>query len=556
MNIPFIKKQIGFTLVELLVVMLILTALASVTLDFTKDFAFQGRYEVTKDRYEKVKRAIIGRPDVLINGQPDISGFVADMGRLPRNIQELLVQNYCSDDYRVSNNTPNSSGITDATGATPKEWCTSKTPNGVWHTASCTDATKTTQATCEAASETWSVWDGPYLTTQNPDYKANAISDGWGNEATELTDHNYGWEVCLGASVAGACYTSSPVINSGDLIILSKGKDQAVGGTGIYDLDYPAGLSTSSPSINNADWTVDIASLQAVVPTPSNGECLNAVCSDPVYGVYTNCLQPRSDWRIGVCSVDPSINTSSGLCASVSGAWTPIGICTVDPLVNVIESDCTTALGVWAIGICSNPLNTTQVTCEQARASWLGCDTSPSTNLTKTACDTALGNWESAHENNCQKGGGLWTSTRNVCFKVTRNSTSYYSANSSITEDSQNHLINYGTAQRIPIGNISVGIYPSDDAVCDANDDDVTYPAICINTGTHANFTQANCETHNGQWLVGATPAESSCSNMGTGANGVLCTGITGPQLGGTWSNKDQLLLKLVPNATLPIINW
>lgn len=49
------NKAQGFTLVELLVVMLVLVALSSITLDFTKDFAFQGRYEVTKDRYEKNK---------------------------------------------------------------------------------------------------------------------------------------------------------------------------------------------------------------------------------------------------------------------------------------------------------------------------------------------------------------------------------------------------------------------------------------------------------------------------------------------------------------------
>ena len=68
MDLKIINKQTGFTLVEVLVVMLILVALASVTLDFTKDFAFQGRYEVTKDRYEKIKRSIIGRPDVFIAG--------------------------------------------------------------------------------------------------------------------------------------------------------------------------------------------------------------------------------------------------------------------------------------------------------------------------------------------------------------------------------------------------------------------------------------------------------------------------------------------------------
>jgi len=159
----FFRKSNGFTLVEVLVVMLILMALSSITLDFTKDFAFQGRYEVTKDRYDKLKRAIIGRPDVLINGQPDISGFVADMGRLPRNIQELLVQNYCMPDYTISVGNPD---IPSTHLDNYKTWCETDYAAGDWE-------------------EQGINWKGPYLTTTNPDYEANAFNDGWGNVPTD-----------------------------------------------------------------------------------------------------------------------------------------------------------------------------------------------------------------------------------------------------------------------------------------------------------------------------------------------------------------------------------
>ncbi len=135
-------KQTGFTLVELLVVMLLLVAMASVTIETTSELAFQNRFEVTKDRYEKIRRAIIGRPDVLINGQPDISGFVADVGRLPFALQELLDGNFCSDTRFFTSSDCTSGGGT---------WAT--TPN----------------------------WNGPYISSTKAFDDNLALADGWGN---------------------------------------------------------------------------------------------------------------------------------------------------------------------------------------------------------------------------------------------------------------------------------------------------------------------------------------------------------------------------------------
>ena len=163
MNLKIIKKQTGFTLVELLVVMLILVALTSVTLESTKDFAFQGRYEVTKDRYDKIKRAIIGRPDVLINGQPDISGFVADMGRLPDNIRELFQSGYCV--------TSGGSAPADLDTKFRPALCTG---DWKWSTTKCTDNTNTSELTCigghiwlgqKLSSGLLYGWNGPYISS-------------------------------------------------------------------------------------------------------------------------------------------------------------------------------------------------------------------------------------------------------------------------------------------------------------------------------------------------------------------------------------------------------
>lgn len=89
-------RQQGFTLVEVITVMLVLVAIASITVESSKDFVFQNRYDITKDRYEKIKKAIIGDPNQVINGQPNIEGFVKDVGRLPFNLHELT-DGYCSD---------------------------------------------------------------------------------------------------------------------------------------------------------------------------------------------------------------------------------------------------------------------------------------------------------------------------------------------------------------------------------------------------------------------------------------------------------------------------
>jgi len=267
MNRVYSNKTQGFTLVELLVVMLVLVALSSITLDFTKDFAFQGRYEVTKDRYDKIKRAIIGRPDVLINGQPDISGFVADMGRLPRNIQELLVQNYCAPDYRISKGNPD---IPSTHGTDYKAWCIADNAAAAvkWveqsTNADCSDSTNSTQMECEAANKVWSGWKGPYLTLQKADYKPNAFSDGWGNQAStsDFTDHNYGWKLVhqkSDSSVITIATLNTSLAAIDDAVTLSM---QSIGKsdntTKGYDADYP--LSGALPSIRHNDWTIGVSS--------------------------------------------------------------------------------------------------------------------------------------------------------------------------------------------------------------------------------------------------------------------------------------------------------
>ncbi len=79
----------GFTLLELLVVILLLSALALSLSNFLVSTDDQLRYDDTKSRLEAIRQATLGTERVLA-GRPVVSGFVADIGRLPDSVDELL----------------------------------------------------------------------------------------------------------------------------------------------------------------------------------------------------------------------------------------------------------------------------------------------------------------------------------------------------------------------------------------------------------------------------------------------------------------------------------
>jgi len=543
MHFNFRRTQGGFTLVELLVVMLVLVALSSITLDFTKDFAFQGRYEVTKDRYDKIKRAIIGRPDVLINGQPDISGFVADMGRLPRNIQELLVQNYCSDDYRISDNTPDNTGLAGTTASdTPAQWCVSETatPVGVWHTASCTDATKTTQTTCQGASETWSSWKGPYLTTKNPDYKPNAFSDGWGNgnETIDLTDHNYGWNYFIVAN---------------NLTIQSYGKDGAPNGSD-YDADYP----NNQPAIRQNDWQIDLNGIPLRIlassvagtcntPTPTDPATCAIVggnwvtppsCTGETISNVNDCTLLDGSWDSIASTCSGYLIHSEPTCTQVTGSW--ITPCTGETISNV--NDCTLLDGSWASSSCSGHSIYSETACTQVTGSW-----SPSV----TTCDSPV---EPLTKLACLSAGETWTSisTDNLCLKIfDPTGISHTSSISrSVTEDGTSQVVYfpYASTSYVTSGE-SIGILFTDASCTSSNTYDSSHAQnICIDVNDDPDFTSGNCVDNGGIFIDDGT--EKFCRNV----IGTDCIEDTATTLGGT--EHYSISLMLVPHSILPTVTW
>ncbi|MGE3809691.1 MAG: type II secretion system protein, partial [Gemmataceae bacterium] len=81
----------ALTLLELMLVVFILSMVAFSAVSMTNTLDQQSRFESTRDRLESLQRAVAGRPSKSVGDTLVVEGFVADMGRLPSSLNELLV---------------------------------------------------------------------------------------------------------------------------------------------------------------------------------------------------------------------------------------------------------------------------------------------------------------------------------------------------------------------------------------------------------------------------------------------------------------------------------
>jgi prepilin-type N-terminal cleavage/methylation domain-containing protein len=270
----------GFTLLELLMVVTILSAVAWMSLGLVNNNMDQVRFDDTKNRLETIKRAIIGDTSRTINGQPEIRGYVADMGNLPPSLRALIVQDYCPD--------PQHDNEADCNTAIPGSW--------VEQGRHCSDHTITVEASCVSPAtwedeytfdpdlNLWTGWNGPYLngtkteTNTSPAVDYLIFRDGWGNN--DFLE-NFGWTVDT---------------STDEFKIHSVGRD-GVDGTGVnYEADYPENSFDQLIKINEyrieitdatgvGGITVDFgnpvstANPEIVAPTHSD----NAICMKVIY---------------------------------------------------------------------------------------------------------------------------------------------------------------------------------------------------------------------------------------------------------------------------------
>jgi prepilin-type N-terminal cleavage/methylation domain-containing protein len=171
------SPQAGFTLLELIIVIFMLSSLALMSVFFVDSADDQARFEATRTRLAQLRYAMVGDANRMLNGETELYGFVADMGRLPENLQELIEP-------------PDDSLLWQA-----------REIDGM------------------VTESIWSGWRGPYLPAM-PEASMSTFRDGWG---TSGDAPNFGWQFSVSDDV---------------LSVKSLGKDAKVGGVD-YEQDYP-----------------------------------------------------------------------------------------------------------------------------------------------------------------------------------------------------------------------------------------------------------------------------------------------------------------------------
>ena len=87
-----LSQPVGFTLVELVMVIVLLSIISIVAVPNFIDLRDDARSAVTKDEMTAIKRAIIGDARVSTGGTYPVAGYEADAGKLPGTLTDLVVQ--------------------------------------------------------------------------------------------------------------------------------------------------------------------------------------------------------------------------------------------------------------------------------------------------------------------------------------------------------------------------------------------------------------------------------------------------------------------------------
>ncbi len=85
-----IKKKRGFTLIELVLVIVIISVLAAVAVNMMNQPVDEERFNATIAEMNNLKTAIIGNPSLISNQARTNFGYVGDMGNLPSSLDDLV----------------------------------------------------------------------------------------------------------------------------------------------------------------------------------------------------------------------------------------------------------------------------------------------------------------------------------------------------------------------------------------------------------------------------------------------------------------------------------
>lgn len=228
----FICKQYGFSLLELMVVVALLSIVALASTSLIIDNGDLKRQDATEKRWDQLHDAIISQPNLYLNGSPYVRGYVADMGRLPVSILELISQ-----DDLATYDEDNNAATAEITIDQP-DWQTVD----LGYTA--------------AAGFTSTInggWRGPYLYTAG----SRQFRDGWGAEDPDPDQDafNFGWVIETDDDTLNP--VNQPITEVTNLIVRSLGSDQDPSGSGDFTEDFPA--EDTQTIISENEWTLSDA---------------------------------------------------------------------------------------------------------------------------------------------------------------------------------------------------------------------------------------------------------------------------------------------------------
>lgn len=275
--------QAGFSLLEVLVVVAILSVAAYVAIDAVDKDTSQMRFELTETRLDTVRRAIVGDPTLTVNGSPMISGYVADVGQLPPCLEALFERdvdcnpNITSDDVLLPTYADFSSTVgTDTAGAY-------------------FDADTTLGFSAGDIILLSAGWRGPYITgalanfedawgngAQGSDYPTAASEDfvesGWNvsTASSTFSVSTLGRNRATGAEAVFSVYDDDRTmdeITAQDWQVALDGMSvsMSIRNTGLVDEAYDLCLGVIYPSATApTEWTVTAGRLTGTVPAGSS----------------------------------------------------------------------------------------------------------------------------------------------------------------------------------------------------------------------------------------------------------------------------------------------
>ena len=82
----------GFTLIEIVIVIVVLGIIASIAIASIGDFISESRVSATRSEMLEIKKAIVGDPQVVSAGKHTSRGFLGDCGFIPERLQDLIAR--------------------------------------------------------------------------------------------------------------------------------------------------------------------------------------------------------------------------------------------------------------------------------------------------------------------------------------------------------------------------------------------------------------------------------------------------------------------------------